>query len=478
MRWWLGALSACLCVGGSLRGWAEDVRPLTAVVHVHTGVSDGVWTAKDVAAEAQRCGAEVVLFADSLLERWEFGLPPFRRVIRRVFEESSVLTWGAAPYVESIETLTHDMPKVLCIPGVNVAPFYRWTDIPVLRHGTLEQWHRQLLVFGLHDPRALTEIPAVSNAHGAWWTVLRHPWTLWPVLLIVLGGLGWRNAYPGAWARTRYAVLIGVGLLCLANADLTGTSAFHPYQRDPRGRPYQDVIDYVTRHGGVVLWSHPGLESHGTFHGIPVETPAYTDLLFETRGYLGFGMNYAAYLQFAEPGQGWDQLLLQYCRGTRAQPVWLLGESAFHDASRPLTYVQTVLYATARTEDAVLAAMRGGRMYAQFNPSEHPDLVLSAYTIVDEATQRSAGMGETLDTSGPVRIELAGAHQPEGEPMDVTVIRNGAVVYTTQLADAPFTLQWRDPAPPSTRGYYRVMLRRGTNSRLVTNPTFVQPHVP
>ena len=78
-----------------------------------------------------------------------------------------------------------------------------------------------------------------------------------------------------------------------------------------------------------------------------------------------------------------------------------------------------------------------------------------------------------------MRLDLEGQHQPGGDPATVSIIRNGDVVYTTQLEDSPFTLHWRDAAPlPQPRAYYRVMIRRSQNSRIVTNPTFVQRHVP
>lgn len=475
MRRAAAALCAVLC-GVALPCAAEERQALRIAFHVHTSISDGAWTAKQVLTEAQRLGLDGVVFADSLLERWEYGLPPLRWLLRRTLEHPSVLTVGAAKYLRHLHELQRDFPEVIVIPGVTVAPFYRWTDIPMLRHGRLESWHRQLIVLGLEQPRALTELPAVSNSYASWWILRRFPWKMWPLPFLIGGVLLWwkrRRASAGLlWAPVCFVL---VGLLGLGNADLRATSRFHPYQRDPGAAPYQAVIDAVTARGGLVFWSHPELDSDMNFHGVPVVTAAHPELLGATQGFLGFGMNYWSYVQTLAPGDRWDQLLAAYCRGQRTQPAWLLGEVAWHDPARPLDMVETVVLAQARTAEALLQAVREGRMYAQFNPSEGRDVELEECHLLAPAVRQTATLGGTLHCDGPVAVHVTGRHRggPES-PAQLTIVRNGATVYTEALASSSFNVVWQEQEPPQQAcSYYRVAITHGP-SAIYTNPCFVR----
>lgn len=457
---------------------AEDAQPLRLAFHVHTGVSDGAWTARQVLQEAQRLGLDGVVFADSLIERWEFGLPPLRRLARRVIEHPSVLRWGAASYLQHLDDVAAKFPQLIVLPGVTVSPFYRWTDVPLFRGGRLESWHRQLLIFGVDDPRVLSDLPVVSNAYASWRVALRHPWRLWPLLLVLAGVVGWRRRPRGARTRWGSLLVLLVGLLLLGNAEPRRTTEFHPYQPDPGPRPYQEVIDYIIHHGGVAVWLHPALTSEGAFGGVPVVTSPSPELLLQTHGYLGVGVNYWSEIKPLAPGREWDQVLLAYCQGKRPQPVWVLGEIGFHDPSRPLNMVQTIVYAGARTPAAILDAMRRGRMYAQFNAGDTPVVSLTAYAVADATTQQRAGMGETLQNAGQIHLVLSGTQPPGESATTITLIRNGVAVHQEQVADTSFTWEWREALPPAPQvWYYRVMLQRGTGL-ILTNPTFVRPRVP
>ena len=175
--------------------WAEETRqPLHIAFHVHTSVSDGTWTAQQVLQEAQRLGLDGVIFADSLVERWEFGLPPLRHLVGRAYELPSVLSWGANHYLEHLTEISREFPSLVVLAGVTVSPLYHWTDIPILRQGLLEGWHRQLIILGLTDDTVLREMPVVSNRYASWTILLRHPERLWPLLLVVLGAWRWRRA--------------------------------------------------------------------------------------------------------------------------------------------------------------------------------------------------------------------------------------------------------------------------------------------
>jgi hypothetical protein len=459
-------VSTPLCVHAAERAPRQPIR---IAVHVHSTVSDGEWMPQRLVQEADEIGLDGILFADTLLERWEYGLWPLRRIVRRVFERNSVLTWGSANYVRHLRELAVQFPDMLVLPAVTVAPYYHWTNIPLFRKGELQHWHRQLVVWGL-SPQAITALPVTSSTYAAWWRVLQTPWRLWPLCIVLMAAMGWRRHPARRWL---WMSGLCVGVILLWNVDMRRTSHETPYGRDAGVRPYQTFIDYVRAHGGTVMWAHPAMDSSQQFMTIPVRTPPYLHLLEETTGYAGFGMNFIAQITPVLAGHEWDALLQRYTRHERAAPPWLIGEVGWHQPTRRVDMVTTVVYAEERTEESVLAALAQGHSYAQFNTSHGVGITIASYTVEDSATQRSASMGDTLTVQGPVQIMLTGVRAPIDHPIRITIIRNGEPVYTTETLAPDFQVVWADTdAPQMQSWYYRVVLQQGT-VYAITNPTFV-----
>ncbi len=62
----------------------------------------------------------------------------------------------------------------------------------------------------------------------------------------------------------------------------------------------------------------------------------------------------------------WDRVLMDYCRGNRAKPVWGIAGSDFHAAKDDvdLDTFQTVFLVENRGREEVLTALERGRIYA------------------------------------------------------------------------------------------------------------------
>ncbi|MBI4322778.1 MAG: hypothetical protein HY596_00715 [Candidatus Omnitrophica bacterium] len=388
---------------------ADEPRHLKVALHIHSTISTGTVAPAAIAALANQAGLDAVVFTDSALRRWEYGLWPARAWIRRVVEQPSVLTFGAKRYLDTLRSLS--TPELLVLPGLEAAPFYSWRRSPFDRRGgQIRGWNQHLLVFGLEDPRAIRTLPL---------------------------------------------------------------NAFDPYQGDRGAAPYQRVIEAVTAQGGLVFWAHPET-GHVGEHG-PVEdyTDPYPHLLELTSGYHGFAVTYRDKLAFVEAGGVWDRLLAAYCAGRRRQPVWILGELDWRKPEEhPLDRVVTMVMASERTAEAVLRALRTGRMWVVFRIGRQAPVLhrFEARALTGHAT---AGIGESIAPTGPLRIQVSGRRgSPEPGQARVFLIRDGAVLQMEEVTAEEFDLVWTDDAPPA-RGFYRAVFQ-GPAGLIYTNPIFVR----
>jgi len=388
---------------------ADEPRPLKVGVHLHSTISTGTLEPPAIVTLARQAGLDAVIFTDSALRRWEYGVWPARAWIKRVMEQPSVLSFGAKRYLDTLRPLS--TPELLVLPGLEAAPFYYWRRSPFDRRGgQIRSWNQHLLVFGLEDPRAIQTLPL---------------------------------------------------------------NAFDPYQGNRGAAPYQRFIEAMTAQGGLVFWAHPEM-GHAGEHG-PVEdyTDPYPHLLELTSGYHGFAITYLDKLTFVEVGGLWDRLLTAYCTGRRRQPVWILGELDWRKPEeRPLDRMVTMVMASERTADAVVHALRTGRMWVVFRIGRQAP-VLHRFEATALTGHVTAGIGQSIAPIGPIRIQVSGHRgSPEPGPAHVFLIKDGAVLHMEEVTADEFDLVWTDDAP-STRGFYRAVFQ-GPSGLIYTNPIFVR----
>lgn len=406
----LATVTACLMLlGAGPCAFAADApTPLKVGVHIHSTISTGTLEPPAIVTLAKQAGLDAVIFTDSALRRWEYGVWPARAWIKRVIEQPSVLTFGARRYLDTLQHLS--TPQLLAVPALEAAPFYYWWRSPFDRRGgQIRGWNQHLLVFGLDD-RAIQRLPL---------------------------------------------------------------TAFDPYQGNRGAAPYQRFIDAVTAQGGFVFWAHPET-GHAGEHG-PVEdyTDPYPHLLELTSGYHGFAITYRDKLTFVEAGGLWDRLLLAYCQGQRAHPAWVLGELDWRKPeAHPLDRVVTMVLVPERTAEAILHALCAGRMWVVFRIGRQAP-VLHRFEATALTGQATAGIGESIAPTGPLRIQVSGHRgSPEPGPAHVFLIKDGAVLHMEEVTTDEFDLAWTDDAPP-TRGFYRAVFQ-GSAGLIYTNPIFVR----
>lgn len=400
-----------LLVFGAPSEAAQRWQRLRLVAHVHTTMSTGQLTAAEAMEQAKAARLDGVLFTDSLLRRWEYGIWPARGLIKKSVEQPSILRTGAGKYLEEIRA-QNNKGQLLAIAGLEAAPFYYWRRSPFDKAGgEIRDWNQHLLVFGLDSAEKLEQLPAAS---------------------------------------------------------------FDPYHGDQGARPYQAFIDAAVKEGGMVFWAHPFIKHEGKHGAVFDSTDAYPHLLETTAGFQGFAITYLGYLAAVEPAGLWDKLLLAYTHGKRDKPVWVLGESDWRGPQeRPIDMAVSDVFCSARTPEAVLEAIREGRLWAEIR-AKTSMADLEEFSVTDEASAHTAISGDHMTVRGALSIRVAGKRGPDAQgKVKLTLVKDGEILYEEDAAEEAFIRQWPDHQPAGM-SYYRLIIEDPAGV-IYTNPIFVRP---
>jgi hypothetical protein len=477
-------------------------QPVVLAVHVHSTISTGLLSLDQLAGRATAAGLDGLIITENYDLHVEYGVWPLRGLLRYGVDYPSVHRIGPAAYLEELLAVGQRHPELLWIPGLEIMPHYFWTGSLWGGDLTLHNTQKNLLVVGLDDPARMAAVTGGPPSSGG-------PIRFWPAMLAVPVVWLWRKERV-VEARTRFfrlttrrrhrveaAGLALVGLLLLTNNLLLDRRAFDPYGPDPGDAPAQRLIDAARSAGGMSFWSLPeavddhrysmsDLAAQGGALGvigrllawyggaIAVRTDPYPASLAGTTGYTGFGAIYEDTINATRPGGEWDRLLDDYLDGGRAEPVWGIGELAYHEEAghKRFSDVQTVVLAESRSVASVLSALRAGAFYAR---RRQPDwgLMLDDFSLHGPHAEAISGQTAEVGPGATVTLRLAvSASDGRTAPITVNVIRSGRP-WQTFTASTPFEHHWSDDAPPvGGRAYYRVDVGKG-DQHVLSNPVFV-----
>lgn len=463
-------ISVFIFLGLNSTGYCADYLQISGVMHVHSNISSGKYSIEKIAQIAKENGISVVILTDHDKVRLEYGILPFRNILKKVEERPSVLKYGIEKYFKEIEGINKKHKDVLFIPGVQSSPFYYWTGNPLKKILTCHLYRKELLVLGL-KPEAYKKLPTLYNGFST-----RYVKKLLPGCLPFLGllFLSFVPIYWGGIYRVIGILMFLLSLLGIIDTHPFKLSPFDPYHGNQGEAPYQEFINYVNEKGGLVFWAHP--ESRYSIRGkkygpVILKTPLYPQSLLNTYNYTGFAALYGDYITAINPGNYWDMCLKEYCLGKKKRAVWGYSEADFH-GEEPFSMFQTMFLIREKNQEEIIFALKKGRFYAIFTPDEKKKLILNEFYITNEEGTKIAILGEEISLKGKPYIHI-GIDYPESTQLKVRLIRYGEVIKEWE-SYTPFNVCYKDDFyKKDVKTFYRIDVKTKKAGRLVSNPIFV-----
>ena len=494
---WAAAIALLLSVCGPPTFCAEeaDLQPYRCVFRINTSISAGDETPEEIAAKANELGMDVLVFSDQFMARAEWGVPGFRDVLKVVRERQSVRTYGPAEYLARLAKLQQQYPRMVIIPALDVAPYYCWQGSPLSRSRCIRHWSEQLTVIGLDSPEVVRRMPVTANPAAPRRWSLASLLRLSVILLVPIGLVLMRrgtvyyedeqgNRVPirdPPW-RVLGVILVVLGALLTAGGwPFSRPAHWTQYHATDGPEPYQAYVDWLSKQkGAMAFWAHPEITHREEVSGVMLVTGPYLNHVETVRGAAGFAAIYGDVRTACKPGGMWDRTLTEYCKGTRASPLRVVGESDYHGGD--LERVETVLVLPSLSRASVLEeGLRQGCSYARARGQD------GWIEVRDFSVRASGGEGggflRTLRTeSAELEVHVAlrvHCASGAGHTLKLVIVRDGqpwqernvGVKAGQTATDWEETL--KSDRKSEGRSYYRLMVEGQGMGEVVTNPIFV-----
>jgi len=457
---------------------ADEYIQVPGLLDLRTDFSDGTHSLEYLIQLAKKRGFHVLFINDHDRYVMEYGIRPFQNILKKKVEEPSINKRGPENYLNMIESASKKHPEMILIPGAESSPFYYWKGSYFKRNLTVYDWERHLLIVGLEKPEDYRDLPILHNGFSTKHIPASIPaetfFFLIPLILV-----------PYLIKRrgiTRYLgiIILVLVLLLLLNNHPFRSSPYDQYHGSQGILPYQLLIDYVNSRGGMIFWNHPETRSGmGKIGPVSKNTAPYPEVLVQSKNYTGFTALYGERKTVTEPDNIWDTVLMEYCSGQRAHPVWGISSADFHEeggAGEKLGNYPTIFLVKNKTKKDILDALKNGRMYAYRGDVDLPKLVLEDFSIYDSGTSLKAVMGGEIFSEGYPRINIliSTADSEKGNPLTVRLIRSGELLETFS-GEAPLRIDFKDDFfEPGKKMYYRLDASDNKGRKLVSNPVFVK----
>lgn len=466
-------LSVILLAAGASVSESAEYHQMAGLMDLRTTFSDGANDLDQLVLLAKKKGFSVLFINDHDRVAMEYGLPPFRNLIRKKVELNSINSGGADKFIQAINEARQKYPDMIIVPGSETTAFYYWTGSPFNGKLTAHDHEKRILTVGMENPEDYENLPILHNNFSMTYLASALPAVvLFSLSLIAsLIMLRWRGPL-----RVAGIILSLLSIAFIINSDPFRSSPFDAYHGDQKMAPYQLLIDYVNARGGMTFWNYPetnsGVREMGPIH---VSTLPYPYAISESTAYTGFAALYGDNITLTEPGNIWDTTLKEYCAGYRERPPWGIATGDFHqegEGGDQLGTYQTVFLVEHGTRDAVLKALRTGKMYAcQVNYPQVLKLEDFFVSSSDDKTKGISGDEITLKEYPHIRISIS-TSVPSTDKVKIRLMRSGEMVYLFE-EKLPLVIDYVDPYyKPGERIYYRMDLHG--NGTIVSNPVFVK----
>jgi hypothetical protein len=464
------AVTASCC--GSAQAGCEDYQQVSGLIDLRTTFSDGSHDLQYLVELARKRGFGVLVINDHDRMAMEYGVLPFRHIIKKRVERNSIHKRGAGEYLNAIKEAGSAYPDMIIIPGSETAPFYYWSGSFLKKNLTAHNHERRILTVGLETEEDYQDLPILHNGLSTRFVGKFMPAVLMFCIPLFLGLVLLRE--KGSY-RIAGIMIAGVSLLLVINASPFRSTPFDQYHGDQGIAPYQLLIDYVKQRGGMSFWNYPETKSGTRKMGpILVHTPPYPQALMESKGYTGFAALYGDEITVTEPGNIWDKILKEYCAGRRDMPAWGIAAADFHregESGEKLGNFPTVFLVKNRTKDEIVRALKSGKMYAC--RGNYPLIAKLEEFAVSSSTGEVKGIsGDEISVAGFPRIRISLSSDRALESLvQVRLIRSGQAIARFE-GQLPLEIEHEDKdIRKGLKEYYRMDLHGyGT---IVSNPIFV-----
>ena len=452
--------------------FCADYQQVAGLIDLRSTFSDGAYDIETLVKMAKDRGFEVLVINDHDRLVMEYGLPPFRDILRKRVELPSINTNGAKAYLDSIKSVQEKYRDMVIIPGSETAAFYYWTGSYFKKNLTAHDHEKRILTIGMENSEDYENLPILHNGFSTQYMGMAIPEIL--LFLVVLVPAVFLIKWKGFYRIAGIIIFIWC-VASIANSNMFRSSPFDQYHGDQGTAPYRLLTDYVNSRGGLTFWNYPETKSGIRRLGpIMVDTPPHPEVLEESEGYTGFAALYGDNITVTEPGNVWDRVLTAYCRGTRSRPVWGISTADFHkegDAGEKLGNFPTVFLLRKKSRKGVLEALKNGKMYAY--RGGYPQFVrLDEFSVRSSDGKNKGISGDeiSLKESPRISISLSAAEASERK-VKVRLIRSGELIQTFE-GTLPMQIDYEDRYFQSGEKVYYRMDMQG-QGKIVSNPIFV-----
>lgn len=282
-------------------------QQVAGLIDLRSTFSDGAYDIETLVKMTKDRGFEVVVINDHDRMVMEYGLPPFRKLIKKRVELPSINKNGATAYLDSIKNVRKKYPDMIIIPGSETAAFYYWTGSYFKKNLTAHDHERRILTIGMEKPEDYENLPILHNGSS---TKYMRAAVFGVVLGLVFILVSFFLVKKRGSYRACGVISLILGVVFIINSNPFRNSPLDQYHGDQGMAPYRLLIDYVNSRGGLTFWNYPETKSGIRKMGpIRVDTPPHPEVLEESEGYTGFAALYGDNITVTEPGNVWDRVL-------------------------------------------------------------------------------------------------------------------------------------------------------------------------
>jgi len=466
---------------------ANEYSLVPGVIHLDSDVSGGEYSIKKLVEIAKSYEQEIVIITDHDNHEVTYGIWPLQNILKKTVKRDSIRTYGAKKYIADMEEAQKAYPEIVVIHGAEAIPFYYWEGSYQDNDLKLINLHKHILVIGLDKAKEYKNLPSIARGYPREFST-DILFSLWPLIFIIFAT--WlllkkcrkktryrRNVYiTYSWINIVICIIsFLIGIIFSINNFPFFPQKYDQYHGNEGIGPYQEVIDYVNDKGGLTFWAHPEVEYKPTkIDNIELYTPSYQEDLLKAENYTGFAVFYEGMKYIGLPNGIWDKILVDYCNGTRKNPVWAIGEVDFEGDNRleEIKHTQTFFLLKEKSRDAVLEALRKGRLYAA--RAVNDEFFLTDFSVAN-SNGNIALMGEEIKCSTPPKIKISFLYKrTKKRNIECQLIRMGKVIKTFNIDDTT-DIEYTDTDYGNQKKiYYRLIISEGNFAKIVSNPIFVQ----